>query len=254
MNQEYALVGHPLGHSFSARYFNEKFAHEGVDARYVNFDLKSITELPELLQDHKELRGFNVTIPYKEAVLPLLQRLSPVAAAVGAVNTVVVESDGTLTGHNTDVAGFLQCVRPMLPTDCSGLKALVLGTGGASKAVRYALDTLGISCTLVSRSEAHGRLVYGMLNREVMMAHRIVVNASPVGMYPDTEMAPDIPYECLDAMSVCVDLVYNPPLTEFMRHSLKSGAMVRSGLEMLTCQAEAAWRLWQGEKLAMEQE
>lgn len=243
----YGLIGFPLGHSFSAKFFSEKFSREGIDAQYLNFELPDIGDLMELLSERPELEGFNVTIPYKELILPYLTAISPQAKAIGAVNVVKVghDADGRVTsliGHNTDAPAFARTLAPMLPIEA--VSALVLGTGGASKAVQTALDSLGVPHTLVSRTIAPGRLTYNELTSPVMAANKVIINTTPLGMYPKTDACPPIPYELLDEQHVCYDVVYNPEQTLFMRKAAARGARVKNGLDMLHLQALLAWHIW----------
>lgn len=243
----YGLIGYPLGHSFSAEFFTEKFRREGIDAQYFNFELPDTGDLMELLAERPELEGFNVTIPYKQLIIPYLTQLSAEAQRVGAVNTVRVTHDGdgnviALTGHNTDAPAFARTVAPLLPVDA--VSALVLGSGGASKAVCAALDSLGVSHTVVSRKPAEGSLAYSDLTPKVMAANLLIVNTTPLGMWPDTESCPLIPYDLLTGSHVCYDLVYNPADTVFMRKAAERGATVKNGLDMLHLQALLAWKIW----------
>ena len=241
----YGLVGYPLGHSFSAGFFAEKFAREGIDARYLNFEMPDIGDLLELLSEYPDLEGFNVTIPYKQQILPYLASVSPQAAAIGAVNVVRVEhtpQGPRLHGYNSDCPGFVRTLAPLLPQEA--VSALVLGTGGAARAVMTGLESLGIDATAVSRTPAPGRLTYDDLTAEVMAAHRVVVNCTPLGMWPKVETAPPIPYETLTSKHVCYDVVYNPAETEFMRRARANGATVSNGLAMLHLQALLAWQIW----------
>lgn len=243
----YGLVGYPLGHSFSAGYFAEKFAREEIDATYANFAIPHIQDLPQIIATEGEaLRGFNVTIPYKEAILPYLHEVSAVAREIGAVNCVAVswkEGRYRLKGYNTDVIGFAEDIAPHL----SGhQQALVLGTGGAAKAVVVALQQLGLSVTLVSRTPQMGVLTYDTLSDEVMAAHTVIVNTTPCGMYPKVEDCPPIPYERLTPSHLLYDVVYNPEVTRFLALGRAQGAQVLGGLGMLHGQAEAAWSIWQG--------
>lgn len=244
--QGYGLIGRPLGHSYSALFFGEKFAREGLDCRYELYPLASIGELPGLLDAHPELRGLNVTIPYKEAVLPYLDALSDEARDIGAVNVVKITraSDGRrrLVGHNSDAYGFRESLRPALRP--GHRRALVLGTGGAAKAVTHTLAQLGIEPTEVSRHEAPGRLTYAQLTPQVMHDHTLVVNATPVGMAPDADRCPDIPYGELTPAHLCYDLVYNPSPTLFLRRAAQQGAATVGGLDMLHLQALRAWQIW----------
>ena len=192
---KYGLIGHPLGHSFSISYFNEKFQNEGIDAEYVNFDLPSIDALPEVLASNPDLKGLNVTIPYKEKVLSFLDNVTPEARAIGAVNVIRVIHKGNnikLKGYNSDVIGFTKSIEPML--DKNHKKALILGTGGASKAVKYGLNSLGLETVYVSRYERPGTIQYETLTPEIVKEYTVIVNCTPVGMFPRTDECPNIPY------------------------------------------------------------
>lgn len=237
----FGLIGHPLGHSFSARYFAEKFAAEGIDARYDNYDLAGIEEVETL----RRLSGFNVTIPYKQVVIPYLDGMSDEARAIVAVNTIRVEN-GRFYGYNTDVIGFRESLRDWLAEDNASIRsALVLGTGGASKAVCYALTQLGIAWQLVSRTPKEGCLTYNDLRKETALASiDLVVNCTPLGTFPNVDTSPDLPYESLNPAIRLYDLVYNPEETLFLRRGREQGCPVKNGLEMLHRQAEAAWKIW----------
>lgn len=249
MHRVYGLIGHPLGHSFSQTYFNEKFASEGIDAEYVNFDLPDIEALWGILADTPGLSGLNVTIPYKQRVMDFLDRLDPVAREVGAVNVVKITrrpgSSDILTGYNTDVVGFGDSLRPLLERQPWHRRALVLGTGGASRAVCHSLRSLGVEPQLVSRTPGEGRITYADLTPEVMEAHTVVVNTTPLGMYPHTDDCPALPYSLLTPRHLCYDLLYNPDVTLFMRRAAAQGATVKNGLEMLLLQAFASYEIWQ---------
>lgn len=241
----YGLIGHPLGHSFSARFFAQKFAAENISARYDNYDLTDISEVEQL----RHLQGFNVTIPYKQAILPYLASISPEASAIGAVNTVRVV-DGQFHGHNTDVIGFRESLHSWLRTqsiESPALQALVLGTGGASKAVCHALTQLGIRWQYVSRSSGAERLSYSDLrsNPSILREHRLIVNCTPLGTYPKVDTCPDLPYSTLETSHFLYDLVYNPEETLFLRHGREAGCATKNGLDMLHLQALAAWDIWQ---------
>ncbi|QMW00276.1 shikimate dehydrogenase family protein [Spirosoma foliorum] len=243
----YGLIGFPLTHSFSQRYFTEKFEREGIiDSRYDLFDMPAISGLTDLLQ-LPGLRGLNVTIPHKQAVFPYLDRLDTSAEKIGAVNVIKLEADGSRTGYNSDYYGFRQSLTDWLtklervPTD---LKALVLGTGGASKAVTVALTDLGIPYKFVSRTKTPDNLTYEELP-DVLADYSLLINGSPVGTYPRTSEAPDIPYHLLTDKHLLYDLVYNPAETQFMKLGLERGASVHNGLRMLELQAEKAWEIWQ---------
>lgn len=242
----YGLIGFPLGHSFSQKYFTEKFAREGTDARYDLFPLSSINEFPKLLCDIENFKGCNVTIPYKQDVMQFLDELDDQAREIGAVNVVKITFDTQgkrhLKGFNSDAYGFTESIRPML--NGTHKKALVLGSGGASKAVIYSLRKLGVEPIVVSRRPANGVLTYSNLTKAIMQECTVVVNASPVGMSPKVYACPDIPYEYLTDRHVCFDLVYNPEETLFLKKSKQQGAAVKNGLEMLHLQAEGAWLYW----------
>lgn len=241
----YGLIGRTLGHSFSAAYFADKFRRENIDATYHNFQLTDIKELTRLISEIPNLQGLNVTIPYKQAVIPLLDELDGAAAAIGAVNTIVISRNNghvRLKGFNTDAPGFLESVRPILPPVPT--QALLLGSGGASLAVRHALESIGITCTHVSRTPAPGILSYADINGRVMREHRLIVNCTPLGTHPDTKSCPPIPYSLVGTGHLAHDLVYNPGCTEFMQRCAAQGATVRNGLKMLHSQAEKSWLLW----------
>ncbi len=241
--RRFGLIGRPLGHSASATYFTEKFAREGLPCAYELYELASIDELPGLLAAVPELRGLNVTIPYKREVIALLDELSFEAQAIGAVNCIRREADGRLAGYNTDIVGLRASLDELLGADVPE-EALVLGTGGASQAVQYALAERGIAFALVSRDAARGNYTYDNLPCEVVERCRLVVNASPVGTYPAAEEAPRIPYAYLTPRHYLLDLVYNPPLTRFLDYGRQRGARVLNGQTMFRAQAEASWRIW----------
>lgn len=242
---KYGLIGYPLGHSFSQRYFSDKFKHEGIDAEYSLYPLENIQSFPSLLEENKNLVGLNVTIPYKESVMSYLDELSEEGEAIGAVNVIKIERESgklSLKGFNSDFVGFTKSLKPLLRPDVK--KALVLGTGGASKAVCYALRKLNIDYVLVSRTPATGMISYSQLNEAIMGDNLLIVNTTPLGMFPHTYQCPPIPYDLLTPNHVCYDLVYNPEVTEFMKKSAEQGATVKNGLEMLHLQADRAWEIW----------
>ncbi|GAA4848632.1 shikimate dehydrogenase [Algivirga pacifica] len=244
---KYGLIGYPLKHSFSKKYFSEKFEKEQIQEHaYELYELKSIEEFPTLMQDRTVLRGVNVTIPYKQQVIPYLDRLDPeTAEKIGAVNVVKVEKDGTLTGYNSDYLGFRNSLESFLPTAYKGIKALVLGTGGASKAVEVVLQDMEIPYALVSRNKGAGvSYTYETLSQEVIESHLLIINTTPLGTYPNVEGKPNIPYEFITNKHYCKDLVYNPEQTSFMRESERRGARVKNGMDMLYGQAEASWKIW----------
>ncbi|MCD7926906.1 MAG: shikimate dehydrogenase [Bacteroides sp.] len=243
--RKYGLIGYPLGHSFSKNFFNEKFHSENIDAEYVNFESPAIKELPSVLLANPNLVGLNVTIPYKEQVISYLDELDKDAAAIGAVNVIkIVNQKGKtkLVGYNSDVIGFTQSIEPLLEPQHK--KALILGTGGASKAVDYGLRKLGLECKFVSRTSREGMLTYEELTPEIMDEYKVIVNCTPVGMYPHADQYPNIPYECLTPNHLLYDLLYNPDTTLFMKKGADKGAVVKNGLEMLLLQAFGAWDIW----------
>lgn len=253
MKTTYALLGHPLGHSFSRAFFTEKFAREGIDAEYINCDLESIDGLQELLVSHPNLRGFNVTIPYKQDVIPYLDCLSPEAREIGAVNVVRIgqlndsEERPLLFGFNSDIIGFMDSIRPLLKPHHK--RALVLGTGGASKAICKGLNKLGIGWCYVTRSTNTSdfkglALNYKDLTPGLMRIFTVIINCTPLGMHPKVDACPDLPYEALTPQHLLYDLVYNPEETLFMRKGREQGAVVKNGLEMLHLQALASWDFW----------
>lgn len=246
----YGLIGYPLGHSFSARFFTEKFKREDIAARYLNFEIPVIGQLPEIIGKHSDLRGLNVTIPHKQTVLQMLDTLSEEAGEIGAVNVIRIRRKGDtfLTeGYNTDVIGFSRSISPLLGNGHK--RALILGTGGASRAVDFGLRHLGIIPSFVSRShrdgEPSGTLTYDELTPKIMADNTVIVNCSPIGMYPHTDEAPALPYEEIGSGHLLYDLVYNPQETEFLHRGARNGAVTKNGLEMLHLQAIAAWEIWQ---------
>ena len=245
----YGLIGYPLGHSFSRKFFTEKFATEGIDAQYLNFEIPSIEEFPEIIKNNPTLRGLNVTIPYKQQVMQYLDDISEEAKAIGAVNVVkcqmsTVNCQLHLTGYNSDVIGFVESIKPLLKPHHK--KALILGTGGASKAIRYGLEKkLGMKTLFVSRSAREGMITYEEVTAEVLKEYEVIVNCSPVGMYPHVDECPSLLYEALNENNLLYDLVYNPLETLFMKKGAAQGATVKNGLEMLHLQAIASWEFWE---------
>ncbi|HPW70181.1 MAG TPA: shikimate dehydrogenase [Bacteroides graminisolvens] len=245
--QKYGLVGYPLKHSFSIGYFNEKFSSEKIEAEYINFEIPDINNFPEIIQANPNLHGLNVTIPYKEKVIPYLDELDKQTAAIGAVNVIkIIRNKGgkpKLIGYNSDIIGFTQSIQPLLQSHHK--KALILGTGGASKAVFHGLKNLGIEAKFVSRTARFGMLTYEELNAEIIKEYTVIVNCTPVGMYPKVDACPDIPYEAITSEHLLYDLLYNPNITLFMKKGEAKGAVTKNGLEMLLLQAFAAWEIWQ---------
>lgn len=247
----YGLIGASLAHSWSQRHFTERFQREGLkDHRYDPFELARVEDLPSLLRATPGLRGLNVTIPYKTSVIPLLDAVDPMAAAVGAVNTVLIEN-GRTTGYNTDVHGFRTVVQPLLPqlidpkSDVR-LRALVLGSGGASRAVGYVLREQGVRFRVVSRSRERGDLTWEQVDRISVGVCRMIVNTTPLGMHPNVNEAPPLPYDAIGQRHALIDLIYNPEETLFLRRGRANGARTVNGLRMLEAQAEASWRIWNG--------
>ena len=264
----YGLIGYPLGHSFSRKFFTEKFEQEGIDAQYLNFEIPSIEEFPKIIESHPTLRGLNVTIPYKQQVMQYLDEIGPEAKAIGAVNVVRIapqppkgegyrdasqQTDvadaiplrglGGLTGYNSDVIGFVNSIRPLLKPHHK--KALILGTGGASKAINYGLkEKLGLETLFVSRTARENVITYDDVTKDVLCDYEVIVNCSPVGMYPHVDECPALPYEAMSERHLLYDLVYNPLETLFMKRGAEQEATVKNGLEMLHLQAIASWEFW----------
>ena len=242
---KYGLIGFPLGHSFSIVYFNEKFQSEGIDAVYENFEIETIEQLKIVLDTNPELRGLNVTIPYKQEVMKFLHEISPEAQVVGAVNVIRIERKGSksvLKGFNSDVIGFQQSIEPILESHHK--KALILGMGGAAKAVDYVLKKMGLETLYVSRNKAEGAILYDEVDEKIIKDYPVIVNCTPVGMYPNIEECPRLPYHAMDSHTLLYDLLYNPDETMFMKKGTQYGAMVKNGLEMLLLQAFASWEFW----------
>ncbi|AHM60942.1 shikimate 5-dehydrogenase [Flammeovirgaceae bacterium 311] len=246
--RKFGLIGYPLGHSFSKGYFTEKFKKEGIaDASYELYPLQHIAEFPELLAQNQELLGINVTIPYKEQVIPYLNSLHESAQKVGAVN--VIKREGRqLIGYNSDYFGFKLSLQQWLGHTLPHLQALVLGTGGAAKAVAAALQDLGIPFQLVSRQAAENTLSYTQLHQQpqLLQQYRLLINTTPLGMQPNLASCPDLPYDQLGVQHALYDLVYNPAETRFMKEGISRGAQAKNGLQMLHLQAEKAWEIWNG--------
>lgn len=243
MHSLYGIIGNPLSHSFSPAYFTAKFAREQIDAEYGQFELKNINEFPLLLRTHWNLKGLNVTIPYKQLIIPYLSGLSDAAKLIGAVNCIDITT-GKLTGYNTDVIGFERSLLPILQPEHK--KALVLGTGGSSLAVKYVLKKLGIDFLSVSRAPVQGAISYFALTPDLVRDHLLIINTTPVGMYPQVNALPDIPYEAITSKHLLFDLIYNPQETKFLAAGNERGAITSNGLTMLHLQAEASWEIWNG--------
>jgi shikimate dehydrogenase len=244
----YGLIGYPLGHSFSRGYFTDFFAQQAIEAEYKNFELPSIEQLPSLLESKETLCGFNVTIPYKQQVFAYLDELDEAAQAIGAVNVVkVIDKEGKqyLKGYNSDYIGFTESIRPLLKTHHT--RALILGTGGASKAVNFALRQMGIETLYVSRTAREGIITYNDLTLELMAQHTIIVNTTPLGMHPKVNECPPIDYSTITEQHLLYDVIYNPAKTLFLQHGEEHGATISNGMDMLIGQAKAAWKIWKEE-------
>ena len=247
--ETYGLIGYPLEHSFSQKYFTEKFNRENIDARYLNFPISGIDQFPELLRKHPYLAGLNVTIPYKQEVMKYLDEIDPVARETGAVNVIKINWEKEkpyLKGFNTDIVGFSRSVTPLMKAHHK--KALILGTGGASKAVAYALKQMGLLYRFVSRTPKHpSQVSYESLTAEIINDYKVIINTTPLGMSPRTEAFPPIPYQGITEEHLAFDLIYNPQTTLFLKKCAENGAVTKNGLEMLHLQAEAAWEIFKQE-------
>ncbi len=241
MQSVYGLIGYPLSHSFSPGYFKEKFAKAEIDAVYRLFPLANIKELPKLLAEHSSLSGLNVTIPYKEQVIPFLDDIDEAAKTIGAVNCIKINSN-KLKGYNTDIIGFKKSLAPLLQQQHT--KALILGTGGAAKAVAYVLDKFNIDYKLVSSSGKTDTIAYEDISTATVQEHTLIINTTPLGMHPNTDACPDIPYSALGEAHLLYDLIYNPEETTFLKRGKAQGANTKNGYEMLVLQAEASWDIW----------
>ena len=237
----FGLVGKNIDYSFSRKYFAEKFSKEQIDAEYLNFDIADISEFPEIL-NRQNVTGFNVTIPYKEKIISFLDELDDDAKKIGAVNTIKVENDGKLKGYNTDFWGFQKSLEPYLETFHKS--ALILGTGGASKAVAFALDNLAVEYHFVSRNPAQGQIRYSELSREMINHKKLIINTTPLGTFPNTEQYPPLPFDHLSEEHIVFDLIYNPAETQLMKLAAQQGAKCLNGSRMLALQAEKSWAIW----------
>ena len=246
----YGLIGHPLSHSFSKKYFTNKFEKESIiDCEYQLFPIENIEQLPELIKNNPQLKGFNVTIPYKESIIPFLDELDETAKVVGAVNCVkVISNKDKLIGYNTDTYGFKQSIKPFLESRHE--RALIFGTGGASKAVAYVLKQIGIDCFFVTRNKNKSEVStselfdYSDLNKAVFDSFKLIINTTPVGMFPDLNSSLLIPYHSITPSHLLYDIIYNPTETEFLKQGKKQGATTINGLSMFYQQAEESWKTW----------
>ena len=240
--RRFGLIGKTLKHSFSKNYFTRKFEAEGITGcSYENFELEQIDQLPLLIRSDPEIQGLNVTIPYKEQCLPFLDETSDAVRVIGACNCIRI-TEGKMFGYNTDAPAFMESIRNSLRSHHSS--ALVLGSGGASKAITYALGQLGIEYQVVSRNPVSPNLGYNDLNPELIRKHTVLINTTPLGMFPDTESFPQIPYEGITPGHLLYDLTYNPERTQFLLRGIQKGATVINGYEMLVGQAEQSWKIW----------
>ncbi len=240
--RKFGLIGFPLSHSFSRNYFTNKFAAEGIrDCEYHLFPVKSINELPQLISENPTLCGLNVTIPYKESVLPFLHSVSPAVKQIGACNCIKI-AEGQLEGYNTDVVGFEESIKPFLMPEIR--KALILGTGGAAKAVAWVLKKLSIDFQYVSRKTGEGILSYNDITSTILKEIPLIINTTPLGMQPNIFNKPSLPYGAIVPGHLCYDLIYNPEKTSFLAACEAEGAVIKNGLEMLEIQAEESWRIW----------
>ncbi|TRX10906.1 shikimate dehydrogenase [Flavobacterium gawalongense] len=243
VKKRFGLLGRNINYSFSKGYFTDKFNNENfTGCTYENFDIQEITAFPEIIKNTSDLKGLNVTIPYKETVIPFLDKLSKKAAQIGAVNTIKITKKGKLKGYNTDYYGFKKSLEPLLQPHHK--KALILGTGGASKGVAFALDELDIPYTFVSREAKENAIDYDRINATTFDNYQIIINSTPVGTSPNVDAFPLIPYEFFTDKHIAYDLIYNPAETQFLKKAAAQGAQIKNGLDMLIFQAEKAWKIW----------
>jgi shikimate dehydrogenase len=240
---QFGLIGKNISYSFSKKYFTEKFALGNLESfTYENFDLQTVEEFPEILKNHPNLKGLNVTIPYKEAIIPYLDILSKNAQKIGAANVIRFTKKGKLKGYNSDFYGFKKSLKPLLQSHHK--KALILGTGGASKGVAFALEKLGILYTFVSREQKEGMIDYDRINATTFDNYQIIINCTPLGTSPNVTESPNLPYQFFTKKHIAFDLIYNPDETQFLKKAKKYGALTKNGLEMLKWQAEKSWEIW----------
>lgn len=243
VRKRFGLLGRNISYSFSKGYFTDKFNSENfAGCTYENFDIPKIASFPEIIKNTSDLKGLNVTTPYKETILPFLDKLSKKATLIGAVNTIKITKKGNIKGYNTDYYGFKKSLQPLLLPHHK--KALILGTGGASKGVAFALDELGITYTFVSRESTENTIDYNRINATTFDNYHIIINATPVGTSPDVEEFPLIPYEFFTNKHIAYDLIYNPAETQFLKKAKQQGAQIKNGHDMLIFQAEKAWKIW----------
>jgi shikimate dehydrogenase len=241
---KFGLIGKHIDYSFSKTFFTKKFKNEGLPHSYQNFDIKAIDEFPKIIKSTTNLKGLNVTIPYKEVIIPYLDQLDETAQKIGAVNTIKLTEEGKLIGYNTDYYGFKKSIVPYLKSNHKN--ALILGTGGASKAIAYALKQLGIRFNYVSRTSFNeADYTYDMLTEDIITEHQIIINCTPLGTHPNVNDCPEIPYDSISKTHILFDLIYNPQETRFLAIGKQKGAIICNGLNMLELQAEKAWKIWE---------
>lgn len=241
--KKYGLIGKNIDYSFSRKYFTAKFEKLKLQYTYVNFDLSAIREFSDLLEaEQDKIHGFNVTIPYKQSIIPYLDSISKKAQKIGAVNTIKIDKKGKLKGFNTDWYGFYHSLKPLLKY--SNKKVLILGTGGASKAVEFAVKKLKLKYKFVSRIKQDDNFVYSELTEDIIRQYTVIINTTPVGTFPDVDVMPEIPMEGITAKHIVYDLIYNPEQTKLLQEASRRGATVKNGEEMLQLQAEKAWDIW----------
>ena len=246
MNKLFGLIGKNISYSFSKKYFSDKFEKEElIGNSYENFDLQAVTQFPKIIRENPNLKGLNVTIPYKEKIIPFLDKLNKKATKIGAVNCIKFTKKGKLKGYNTDYYGFKKSIEPLLQPHHQ--KALILGTGGASKAVAFALEELGILHTFVSRSKKEDAMDYKYINATTFDNFQIIINCTPLGTHPNLEEFPPIPYDFFTEEHIAFDLIYNPEETEFLKRAKAKNAVTKNGYEMLVLQAEKGWKIWNKE-------
>ena len=239
--RKYGLIGKNINYSFSKKYFNDKFLKENItNCSYENYDLQSVKDFKKIIKDNA-IKGFNVTIPYKEEIMEFINKIDPIAKKIGAINTIKIHNKNIIEGYNTDYIGFVISLKNLISNQ---KKALVLGTGGASKAIIFGLSSIGIESTIVSRNKREGVISYSELNKKVIEENTIIINCTPLGTFPETQKCPKIPFEFLSSNHICYDLIYNPEKTKFLLESEKMGATIINGKKMLENQAMESWKIW----------
>ncbi|WP_378187165.1 shikimate dehydrogenase family protein [Aquimarina sp. W85] len=242
MKKVYGLIGKNIDYSFSRKYFANKFSKEQLPCEYKNFDIENVSDFNQL-RKIKNIKGFNVTIPYKEAILSLVDELDPIAENIGAINVIRITNEGKTIGYNSDYYGFAHALLPYLPENYK-LNALILGTGGASKAVKYALQTLRIPYSTVSRKPSATQLSYSDINKDLLIHNQLIINTTPLGTYPEINQSPNLPYNYITSNHILYDLIYNPERTSFLNYGKQNGATIINGEKMLILQAEKSWEIW----------